>query len=76
MEWKGVMPAITTAFDAQLRIDHAYVARHARWLRDNGCTGIVSPGSLGEAATLTFDEKISLVQTLVGAVSPAIPVAV
>jgi 4-hydroxy-tetrahydrodipicolinate synthase len=74
MQWKGVMPAITTAFDAQLRVDHPFVARHARWLQQNGCEGIVSPGSLGEAATLTFDEKISVVQTLVDAVSPAFPV--
>jgi len=74
MQWKGVMPAVTTAFDTQLKIDHEYVSRHARWLAENGCTGIVSPGSLGEAATLTFDEKIALVQTLVQAVSPRIPV--
>jgi 4-hydroxy-tetrahydrodipicolinate synthase len=63
MQWKGVMPAMTTAFDAQLKVDHEFVARHARWLRTNGCTAIVCLGSLGEAATLTFDEKISAVQT-------------
>ena len=74
MQWKGVMPAMTTAFDAQLNVDHAFVARHARWLQVNGCTGIVCLGSLGEAATLTFDEKISVVQTVVGAVSPQTPV--
>jgi 1-pyrroline-4-hydroxy-2-carboxylate deaminase len=74
MQWKGVMPAMTTAFDAQLKIDHAFLSRHARWLRANGCTGIVCLGSLGEAATLTFDEKIAIVQTVVAAVSPQIPV--
>jgi 4-hydroxy-tetrahydrodipicolinate synthase len=74
MQWKGVMPAMTTAFDAQLNVDHAFVARHARWLHANGCSGIVCLGSLGEAATLAFDEKISIVQTVAGAVSPQIPV--
>jgi 1-pyrroline-4-hydroxy-2-carboxylate deaminase len=74
MQWNGVMPAMTTGFDAQLKVDHSFLARHARWLRDNGCTGIVCLGSLGEAATLTFDEKIAIVQTVVGAVSPEIPV--
>jgi 4-hydroxy-tetrahydrodipicolinate synthase len=74
MQWKGVMPAITTAFDEQLNIDHGFVARHARWLHKNGCTGIICLGSLGEAATLTFDEKIAVVKTAVDAVSPAIPV--
>jgi 4-hydroxy-tetrahydrodipicolinate synthase len=65
---------MTTAFDAQLKVDHSFLTRHACWLRDNGCTGIVCLGSLGEAATLTFDEKIAIVQTVAGAVSPAIPV--
>jgi 1-pyrroline-4-hydroxy-2-carboxylate deaminase len=74
MQWKGVMPAMTTAFDEQLNVDHGFVARHARWLIENGCTGIICLGSLGEAATLTFDEKIAITKTIVDAVSPAIPV--
>ncbi|MGA2251334.1 dihydrodipicolinate synthase family protein [Terracidiphilus sp.] len=74
MQWKGVMPAMTTAFDEQLNVDQGFVARHARWLIENGCTGIICLGSLGEAATLTFDEKIAIVKTVVDAVSPATPV--
>jgi len=74
MQWTGVMPAITTAFDENLNVDHAFVARHARWLIANGCSGIVCLGSLGESATLAFDEKIAIVRTLVAAVSPAVPV--
>jgi 1-pyrroline-4-hydroxy-2-carboxylate deaminase len=74
MQWRGVMPAMTTGFDTQLKVDHAFLVRHARWLQANGCTGIVCLGSLGEAATLTFDEKIAIVQTVVGAVSPETPV--
>jgi len=74
MQWTGVMPAITTAFDEQLNVDHAFVARHARWLVANGCSGIVCLGSLGESATLAFDEKIDLVRTMVAAVSPAVPI--
>jgi 4-hydroxy-tetrahydrodipicolinate synthase len=68
------MPAMTTAFDPQLNVDLAFLPRHARWLRDNGCSGIVCLGSLGEAATLTFEEKIAIVKTTVAAVSPTIPV--
>ena len=68
MQWKGVMPAITTPFDEQLKVDHAYLGRHARWLCANGCTGIVCLGSLGEAATLGHDEKIAIVRTVVAAV--------
>ena len=74
MQWTGVMPAITTAFDESLNVDHAFGARHVRWLIANGCSGIVCLGSLGESATLAFDEKIAIVRTLVAAVSPAVPV--
>src|SRR5215470_965575 len=74
MKWTGVMPATTTAFDEQLNIDHAFVARHAQWLIDHGCTGIVTPGSLGESATLTFDEKLALWKTVIDAVGERVPV--
>ena len=74
MEWRGVMPATTTAFDEQLNIDYAFVATHAKWLVDNGCTAIIAPGSLGESATLSFDEKAALWNTLIGAVGDRVPV--
>ena len=74
MNWRGVMPAMTTAFDESLKVDHAFVARHARWLADNGCTGIVCLGSLGEAATLSLDEKIAVLSTVVAVVGERIPV--
>jgi len=74
MQWKGVMPAMTTPFDECLQIDWPFVDRHARWLEQNGCTGIVCLGSLGEAATLEYDEKLSIVRRVVAAVSPSVPV--
>src|SRR5690242_17917085 len=74
MKWAGVMPATTTAFDEQLNIDHTFVARHAKWLIDRGCTCVVTPGSLGESATLSFDEKIALWTTNVEAVGERVPV--
>ena len=74
MKWAGVMPATTTAFDEKLNIDHEFVARHAKWLIDNGCTGIVTPGSLGESATLSFDEKLAIWKTVIDAVGDRVPV--
>jgi 4-hydroxy-tetrahydrodipicolinate synthase len=74
MNWRGVMPATTTAFDDNLNIDHAFVAKHAQWLVDNGCTAIIAPGSLGESATLSFDEKVALWSTLIVAVGDRVPV--
>jgi 1-pyrroline-4-hydroxy-2-carboxylate deaminase len=63
MNWSGVIPAITTPFNEDLTIDHSFLARHCRWLVENGCTGVVALGSLGEGATLTFDEKAEVLQT-------------
>jgi len=68
MNWKGVMPAITTCFREDLHVDHDFVGAHCRWLLDNGCSGIVALGSLGEGATLSFDEKLDILRTCVGAV--------
>src|SRR5438876_1157269 len=74
MEWKGVMPAITTCFDEGLDIDHEFTARHVSWLVDNGCTGIVCNGSLGEGGTMSIEEKTALWHTCVDAVGSRVPV--
>ncbi|MGC1295615.1 MAG: dihydrodipicolinate synthase family protein, partial [Alloacidobacterium sp.] len=65
MNWLGVMPAMTTAFEEELEIDHAFMRRHAQWLLENGCKGLIMLGSLGEAATLAFDEKIAILENVV-----------
>ena len=65
MKWAGVIPAMTTTLTADYRVDHACIAKHARWLVDNGCNGVVALGSLGESATLSFDEKVEILKTLV-----------
>lgn len=74
MKWQGVMPAITTPFDESLRVDHSFMTEHCRWLVDNGCGGIVALGSLGEGATLSFDEKLAVVRTCVRALDGRAPV--
>lgn len=74
MKWAGVIPAITTAFKPDLGVDHESIARHARWLVDNGCTGIVALGSLGESATLRFDEKVAILKTILATLDGEAPV--
>lgn len=75
IQWKGVMPATLTQFNADLSIDHGIMAEHGKWLIDNGCSAIVVHGSLGEGATLSFAEKVALQKTYVEAVpnTPIIP---
>ena len=63
--WQGVLPAMTTPFKSDDSVDHAFLARHAAWLIENGCDGVVALGSLGEGATLRFDEKVEVLETLV-----------
>jgi 4-hydroxy-tetrahydrodipicolinate synthase len=58
---------MTTAFKPDYSVDHAFIGKHARWLIENGCEGIVALGSLGESATLAFDEKVAILKTLVNA---------
>ncbi|GGG97808.1 dihydrodipicolinate synthase family protein [Silvibacterium dinghuense] len=65
MNWYGVMPAMTTAFTEDLKVDHKFLARHAAWLLGTGCTGLVMLGSLGEGATLTHEEKVAILKTAV-----------
>ena len=63
-DWAGVFPAITTPFHDDFSIDHASLGKHARWLIESGCVGIVALGSLGESQTLSFDEKVQILETL------------
>lgn len=73
-DWRGVLPAITTPFDAHDRIDLAFVRKHVTWLVDAGCRGIVTPGSLGEGATLSRAGKTALWSACVDAVGARVPV--
>jgi 4-hydroxy-tetrahydrodipicolinate synthase len=72
--WAGVMPAITTPFTDNDEVDHEFLARHAQWLVDHGGTAIIPFGSLGEGATLEWDERAACLETLVGAVGDRVPV--
>lgn len=73
-QWAGVFPAITTPFRDDLSVDHEFIAQHVTWLVDHGCTGIVALGSLGEGATLEFEEKVAILKTCVDTVGDRVPV--
>jgi 1-pyrroline-4-hydroxy-2-carboxylate deaminase len=75
MNWKGVMPAITTCFDADLKVDAAFVEQHCRWMIESGCTAIIPLGSLGEGATLEFDEKLVVIDACLRGTAGRAPVA-
>lgn len=74
MNWTGVIPALTTNLRPNGAVDHPAFARHCRWMITSGCTGLVCCGSLGEAATLSFEERIAVATTAVRAAAGHVPV--
>ena len=61
--WKGVMPAITTQFTADDQLDLAAFTTNLHAQVNAGASGIILGGTLGEASTLSPEEKNTLVAT-------------
>ena len=61
-DWAGIFPAITTPFQTDLSVDYETFGAQARWMVECGCKGIVALGSLGEAPTLTREEKVEILK--------------
>ncbi len=74
MRWRGVFPAITTPFGPDLEVDLPLLRRQVGWLIDQGCEGIVPLGSLGEGATLSFDEKVAVLAACREAAAGRVPI--
>jgi dihydrodipicolinate synthase/N-acetylneuraminate lyase len=73
-DWRGVFPAITTPFNDDFSVDHEALAGHVRWMIESGGGAIVPLGSLGESATLSFEEKVAILKTIVKATENQVPV--
>ena len=64
-DWKGIYPALTTKFTEDDQLDIQTYLNNVDAQMDAGIHGCVIAGSLGEASTLTQDEKVFLLtQTL------------
>jgi 4-hydroxy-tetrahydrodipicolinate synthase len=74
MQWRGVIPAITTPFDDKLEVDHAALAKHCSAMIESGCSGVVALGSLGEGSTLAAAEKALILKTCVATMQGRAPV--
>jgi 4-hydroxy-tetrahydrodipicolinate synthase len=62
--WSGTAVALATLFDADGSLAADATARHAARLVDAGVRAILVSGSTGEAAALTDDERVDLVQAV------------
>lgn len=58
--WTGVYTAITTKMDAAQEVDLAGVRADVAFQIEAGVDGIICCGSIGEASTLTADEKMAI----------------
>ena len=73
-QWRGIFPAVTTKFDANENLDIPAMERHFEFLIANGVDGLVTGGSLGEASTLTLEEKLQVAEVAVKVSAGRVPV--
>lgn len=73
-EWKGVFPALLTPFTADDKLDLIMYEKNLAAQVEAGVHGIIIGGSLGEASTITVQEKEELVEFSVEYLNGKIPV--
>ncbi|MGG5486369.1 dihydrodipicolinate synthase family protein [Gaetbulibacter sp. PBL-D1] len=76
IQWKGVMPAVTTKFTDTDELDLKMFEKNINAQLEAGVHGIVLGGTLGEASTLLDEEKRILTKTTVNLVNSRVPVLV
>lgn len=70
----GVLTALVTPFDSDDNIDVPTLQRVVDRSVDGGVDGIVVAGSTGEVGTMTFDERLQLVDVVVEHTAGRLPV--
>jgi 4-hydroxy-tetrahydrodipicolinate synthase len=70
----GIVPPMTTPFDAAGELDERAVRAQVRWLLDAGVHGLAAGGSTGEGHTLDQDELRRLVAAVAEEAAGRVPV--
>lgn len=73
-DFRGVLPAITTKMTSDENVDLAGVAADVEFQISAGVDAVIVCGSLGEASTLTADEKLAIARTAIEASAGRKPV--
>jgi 4-hydroxy-tetrahydrodipicolinate synthase len=73
MHFPGIIPAVTTPFDAAGEVDAPALEANVRKLLDAGVHGIVATGTMGEAGSLTREERRLVMETVAGGVEGRVP---
>jgi 4-hydroxy-tetrahydrodipicolinate synthase len=74
MRFAGIIPAVTTPFDAAGEVDVAALERNVAVLLDAGVHGLVATGTMGEAGSLSGAERRIVVEAVVRAADGRVPV--
>ena len=72
--FEGIIPAVTTPFDASGAIDEAALERNVAAYLDAGVHGVVANGTMGEAGSLSADERRAAVSAVARAAGGRVPV--
>jgi 4-hydroxy-tetrahydrodipicolinate synthase len=74
MHFEGIIPAVTTPFDAAGEVDVPALERNVGAYLDAGVHGLVANGTMGEAGSLSADERRSVVAAVARAAAGRVPV--
>jgi 1-pyrroline-4-hydroxy-2-carboxylate deaminase len=74
MHFEGVIPAVVTPFDDSGGVDTDALAATAEWLIEEGATGLVGTGTMGEAQSLDASERRLVIETLAAAANGRVSV--
>ncbi|MDB5836407.1 MAG: dihydrodipicolinate synthase family protein [Caballeronia sp.] len=74
VNWKGVFPAVTTKLKDDGSLDQEAIKAGLNRLIDNGVSGVVMMGMVGENAQLTPDEKRTVLKIAVETVNGRVPI--
>jgi 4-hydroxy-tetrahydrodipicolinate synthase len=74
VNWKGVLPAITTQFHADQSLDLTATAKHLNTMIHAGIHGVVLLGTVGENTALEYEEKLEIIREMVQIAKGKIPV--
>ena len=76
MAFEGIIPAVTTPFTADDQVDVAALKENIEKLIEAGVHGFVATGTMGEAGSLTREERALVVRSVVEAADGRVPVTV
>jgi dihydrodipicolinate synthase/N-acetylneuraminate lyase len=76
MAFEGIIPAVTTPFTAADEVDVPALKENIEKLIEAGVHGFVATGTMGEAGSLTREERALVVRSVVEAAGGRVPVTV